>query len=73
MKNYIANETIGIATSSAYIREQLTQAIFLGRQGRNNHDAKCESLIHLGAALHCLEGCISHDHSFPKTCLFNFV
>lgn len=56
MKNYIANESLGISTSSAYIRGKLREAINLGRSGRKNEDDRNEALICLGAALHCLEG-----------------
>lgn len=56
MKNYIANERIGIATSSTYIRKQLLEAIRLGRVGKKDQEAKCEAFVHLGAALHTLEG-----------------
>ena len=53
MKNYIANENLGINTSSAYIRQELQLAIHQGRQG---HDLTNEAFRHLGAALHTLEG-----------------
>jgi Heterokaryon incompatibility protein Het-C len=56
MKNYIANERIGITTSSQYIRDQLRKCIELGRAGADNKSARNEAFIHLGAALHCLEG-----------------
>ena len=56
MKNYIANESLGIDTSSAYIRKQLSLAIERGRMGKQDENTKHEALRHLGAALHTLEG-----------------
>ena len=56
MKNYIANENLGIDTSSAYIRRELQLAIHQGRQGQNFTN---EAFRHLGAALHTLEGMYS--------------
>ena len=55
MKNYIANESIDITTSSAYIRNQLQLAIRLGRD-RSVEKNRYDSMRHLGAALHTLEG-----------------
>ena len=54
MKNYIANDRLGITTSSQYIREKLGAAIRLGREG--GEQKIHEALQHLGAALHTLEG-----------------
>ena len=56
MKNYIANESVGIDTSSAYIRRELQLAIHQGRQGDSLTN---EAFRHLGAALHTLEGMFS--------------
>lgn len=58
MKNYIASEGKGFDTSSVYIRNQLRECIRLGRAARQNGDAdtRNNSLIHLGGALHTLEG-----------------
>ena len=56
MKNYIANESLGIDTSSSYIRKQLNLAIEYGRRGKQDENIKHEALRHLGAALHTLEG-----------------
>ena len=56
MKNYIANESLGIDTSSSYIRKQLSLAIEQGRKGKQDENMKNEALRHLGAALHTLEG-----------------
>ena len=66
MKNYIANEAVTtttgqrIATSSAYIRQELELAIREGRQGKNDENRKYEAFRHLGAALHTLEGIIAY-------------
>ena len=58
MKNYTANEGVGIDTSSKYIRSQLRKCIQLGRAARTtgSTELRNESFIHLGAALHTLEG-----------------
>ena len=56
MKNYISNESLGINTSSAYVRRELQLAIEQGRQGKQNEEMKYEAFRHLGAALHTLEG-----------------
>ena len=66
MKNYIANEAVTtttgqrIATSSAYIRQELDLAIREGRQGKNDENRKYEAFRHLGAALHTLEGIFAY-------------
>ncbi|KAH9905125.1 heterokaryon incompatibility Het-C [Xylariomycetidae sp. FL2044] len=67
MKNYIANSGQGWATSADYIREQLEACIELGRRKRDP-DAKKESYIHLGAALHTLEDFSAHSN-FVELCL----
>ena len=65
MKNYISNEVVTtttgqrIATSSAYIRQELELAIKEGRQGQHS-ESKYEAFRHLGAALHTLEGIIAY-------------
>lgn len=58
MKNYIANENIGIMTSAAHCRKLFTDAIELGRRyGRSgNKDDLYECLRLIGTGLHCLEG-----------------
>ena len=62
MKNCIANETLGIATSD-YIRGQLLACIKRGRDGRGgNEEAWKEALIHLGGALHTLEDFAAHSN-----------
>ncbi|KAK9779102.1 putative Heterokaryon incompatibility Het-C [Seiridium cardinale] len=70
MKNYIANSGNGWRTSADYVREQLEQCIALGRQGqrKRSSQAKKESLIHLGAALHTLEDFAAHSN-FAELCL----
>ena len=66
MKNYIANEAVTttsgqrIATSSAYIRQELELAIKEGRPGKNDENKKYEAFRHLGAALHTLEGIVAY-------------
>ncbi|KAI0518307.1 heterokaryon incompatibility Het-C [Xylaria bambusicola] len=67
MKNYIANSGQGWATSADYIREQLSKSIELGRLKRDTQ-AKKESRIHLGAALHTLEDFSAHSN-FIELCL----
>jgi hypothetical protein len=47
MKNYIANETGGWATSTAFIRQSLYKAIEIHRRARNDDDLY-ESLRLLG-------------------------
>lgn len=62
MKNYIANESGGWATSSGYIRFSFTRSIHYGRlytSGVGNSKGResdlCEALRCLGQGLHCLE------------------
>lgn len=66
MKNYIANETLGFDTSSKYIRRELTEAIQKGRS--DSEDTRAEGMIHLGAALHCLEDFAAHSN-YVELCL----
>ncbi|KAK0513269.1 hypothetical protein JMJ35_004255 [Cladonia borealis] len=74
MKNYIANEAVTtttgqrIATSSAYIRQELELAIKEGRQGKNDENRKYEAFRHLGAALHTLEDFSAHSN-YVELCL----
>jgi Heterokaryon incompatibility protein Het-C. len=58
MKNYIANEKIGIMTSAKHVRNLFGKCIELGREyGRSgNKDDLYEALRLLGTGLHCLEG-----------------
>ncbi|KAI0971027.1 heterokaryon incompatibility Het-C [Xylaria arbuscula] len=79
MKNYVANSGQGWTTSAAYIREQLSKSIELGRLKRDSK-AKKESRIHLGAALHTIEDFSAHSnfvelclHELGETQVFPFV
>jgi hypothetical protein len=56
MKNYIANEKIGITTSAQLVRDLFTRCIELGRSSAYNKDDLYEALRLLGTGLHCLEG-----------------
>ncbi|VBB72571.1 Putative protein of unknown function [Podospora comata] len=64
MKNYIANENIGIMTSAAHCRKLFTDAIELGRRyGRSgNKDDLYECLRLIGTGLHCLEDYFAHSN-----------
>jgi hypothetical protein len=62
MKNYIANEQGGWATSAGYLRFSFSRCIHYGRVftngagGSSGKDSDlCEALRCLGQALHCLE------------------
>ena len=64
MKNYIANDRGGWATSSGYIRYSVTRSIHFGRVythgggGSSGKEADLsEALRCLGQSLHCLEVC----------------
>ena len=48
IKNYIANDEGGWATSTKYIRESLLKAIELGRRGNDNDTDMHEALRLLG-------------------------
>ena len=58
MKNYIANERVGIMTSAKLLRKLLGRSIEFGRRYKDSRDKKdlYESLRLLGTGLHCLEG-----------------
>ncbi|KAK0729248.1 heterokaryon incompatibility Het-C [Apiosordaria backusii] len=64
MKNYIANENIGIMTSAAHCRKLFTDAINLGRRyGQSgNKDELYECLRLIGTGLHCLEDYFAHSN-----------
>ena len=65
MKNYIANETGGWATSSGYVKFSLTRSIHYGRMftsGGGTQTDLCEALRCLGQALHCLEDFSAHSN-----------
>jgi Heterokaryon incompatibility protein Het-C len=58
LKNYIATEGIGIATSAELVRNLFGRSIQLGRQyARSKNKADLyEALRLLGTGCHCLEG-----------------
>ena len=65
MKNYIANETGGWATSTGYIKFSFARSIHFGRvytNGTGGSSGKeadlCEALRCLGQGLHCMEVCL---------------
>ncbi|KAF2145654.1 uncharacterized protein K452DRAFT_264868 [Aplosporella prunicola CBS 121167] len=67
MKNYIANETGGWATSAGYIRHSFTRAIHYGRvythgSNKGKEEDLCEALRCLGQGLHCLEDFGAHTN-----------
>ncbi|QSZ29489.1 hypothetical protein DSL72_004003 [Monilinia vaccinii-corymbosi] len=64
MKNYIANERVGITTSAQHVRQLFRECIRLGRSyGRsNNKDELYEALRLLGTGLHCLEDFSAHSN-----------
>lgn len=61
MKNYIANEQGGWATSTRYIRESLLAAIQTKRNARDDAQ-EYEALRLLGQALHTLEDLSAHSN-----------
>lgn len=74
MKNYIANETGGWATSTGYVKHSLTRSIHFGRlytsgghgvAGRE--EDLCEALRCLGQSLHCLEDFSAHSNYIELT------
>ena len=68
MKNYIASEQLGIATSAGYVRYSLTRSIHFGRVYTSGTGSKgreedlCEALRCLGQALHCMEDFGAHTN-----------
>ena len=69
MKNYIANERLGIATSAGYVKFSFTRSIHFGRvytsgsSGAKGKEADlCEALRCLGQGLHCLEDFGAHTN-----------
>ncbi|KAL2265194.1 hypothetical protein VTJ83DRAFT_6294 [Remersonia thermophila] len=69
MKNYIANESGGWATSAGYIRWSFARSIHFGRvytSGARGTSGKeedlCEALRCLGQALHCMEDFSAHSN-----------
>ncbi|KAK2772363.1 heterokaryon incompatibility protein het-c [Colletotrichum kahawae] len=68
MKNYIANESGGWATSAGYLRFSFARSIHYGRvytngsRGSGKEDDLCEALRCLGQALHCMEDFSAHSN-----------
>ncbi|OLN92138.1 hypothetical protein CCHL11_01640 [Colletotrichum chlorophyti] len=69
MKNYIANESGGWATSAGYLRFSFARSIHYGRvytngsRGQSGKEADlCEALRCLGQALHCMEDFSAHSN-----------
>ncbi|KAL8949567.1 MAG: hypothetical protein Q9222_004341 [Ikaeria aurantiellina] len=69
MKNYIANENLGIATSAGYIKHSFARSIHFGRvytngaSGMRGKEADlCEALRCLGQGLHCMEDFGAHTN-----------
>lgn len=69
MKNYIANEDIGIATSAGYIKFSLQRSIHFGRLYTNGSGSTggreedlCEALRCMGQSLHTLEDFSAHSN-----------
>ncbi|KAK4243790.1 heterokaryon incompatibility Het-C [Corynascus novoguineensis] len=69
MKNYIANESGGWATSAGYLRFSFARSIHFGRlytSGASGTKGKesdlCEALRCLGQALHCMEDFGAHTN-----------
>ncbi|KOS18990.1 hypothetical protein ESCO_000546 [Escovopsis weberi] len=64
MKNYIANENIGIVTSARHVRKLFRRCIDLGRRyKRSGHKPEMyEALRLLGTGLHCLEDFFAHSN-----------
>ncbi|KAF2198893.1 Het-C-domain-containing protein [Delitschia confertaspora ATCC 74209] len=69
MKNYIANERGGWATSSGYVKFSFARAIHFGRMythgpsgQRGREEDLCEALRCLGQGLHCLEDFGAHTN-----------
>lgn len=69
MKNYIANEKLGIATSVGYVKHSFTRSIHFARvytsgaSGTKGRDADLyEALRCMGQGLHCLEDFGAHTN-----------
>lgn len=69
MKNYIANENGGWATSSGYVKYSFLRSIHFGRiytsgvgDSRGKETDLCEALRCLGQGLHCLEDFGAHTN-----------
>ncbi|SMR58674.1 unnamed protein product [Zymoseptoria tritici ST99CH_1E4] len=67
MKNYIANENLGIATSLGYIKWSFARSIHFGREytsgaRKGREEDLCEALRCLGQGLHCVEDFGAHTN-----------
>ncbi|KAG5936814.1 hypothetical protein E4U59_004774 [Claviceps monticola] len=64
MKNYIANDRVGIMTSSQHVRNLFTRCVELGRNYKNNGNKPdlYEALRLMGTGLHCLEDFLAHSN-----------
>lgn len=64
LKNYIANEDIGINTSAGLVRRVFGQCVRLGRRYARSGDKAdlYEALRLLGTGLHCLEDYAAHSN-----------
>lgn len=64
MKNYIANESGGWATSSGMVRQDIMRMIQLGREARStgNKDTLYEAYRLLGKVMHCMEDFPAHSN-----------
>ncbi|KAK6824748.1 heterokaryon incompatibility Het-C protein [Apiospora arundinis] len=68
MKNYIANETGGWATSAGYLRNSIARSVHYGRlytsgsSRKGDEDDLCEALRCLGQSLHCMEDFSAHSN-----------
>ncbi|RYP89801.1 hypothetical protein DL770_004095 [Monosporascus sp. CRB-9-2] len=64
MKNYIANEHVGIMTSAKLVRKLFRRCIELGRKYNNSRNKQdlYEALRLLGTGLHCLEDFLAHSN-----------
>ncbi|KAL7939448.1 heterokaryon incompatibility protein Het-C domain-containing protein, partial [Trichoderma chlorosporum] len=64
MKNYIANERVGIMTSARHVRKLFGRCIQLGREYKRskNKTELYEALRLMGTGLHCLEDFFAHSN-----------
>lgn len=64
LKNYIANEQVGITTSAGMIRQLFRRSIELGRSYARSGNEKefFEALRLLGTGCHCLEDYTAHSN-----------
>lgn len=67
MKNYIANESGGWATSTGYLRYSIKRSVHFGRiytssSRKGKEEDLCEALRCLGQALHCMEDFSAHSN-----------